>query len=132
MRKATKRKVWPLRNPALPLTEKHQNDLALGLHVAAAGVDTVEGCNAFSHQLSVATAAMEISGKHDAHSRSLLRTTCIMLEKVCETGKVDEKTARYCQTVASWIDRWIGQGRMTYDSFSQAKRVISKLERVGP
>ncbi len=130
MRKGTKRKVWPLRNPALPLTEKHQDDLALGLHVAAAGVTSVEGCNAFTHRLAVATAAMEISGSHDRHSRSLLRTTCMLLDKCCETGEVDEKTARYCRNVAIWIDKWIGQGRITYQSLSEAKRAISQLENV--
>ena len=130
MRKSTKRKVWPLRNPALPLTDKHHDDLATALHVAANRVDTVDGCNAFTHQLLVATAAMEISGKHDAHSRNLLRTACIMLEKVCDTGKMDSKTIAYCQRVASWIDEWIGQGRITYASFTEAKRIAGKLEQV--
>lgn len=129
MRKGTKRKVWPLRNPALPLTEKHQDDLAICLHVAASGVNTAEGCNAFTHLLAVATAAMEISNTHDTHSRNLLRTACIMLEKSCDTGNVDEKTVRYCQSVALWIDRWIGQGRITYQSLIEAKRVISQIEK---
>lgn len=129
MRKATKRRVWPLRNPALPLTENHCNDLALTLHTAAARVDTVSGCNAFTHQLLVVTAAMEIDGTHCQQSRSLLRTTCLKLEKVCETGKMNAGTVSYCKQVASWIDAWIAQGRITYASFTEAKRIAASLEK---
>jgi hypothetical protein len=130
MRKATKRTIRPLRYPALPLTEKHHDDLAMGLHVAAANVTTVAGCNAFAHQMAVATAAMEISGTHDNHSRALLRSACLMLEKSCETGEISEKMEVYCKTLAAWIDKWIGQGRITYDSLTKAKRIIGKLDRV--
>lgn len=129
MRKATKRRVWPLRNPALPLTDKHQQDLKLKLHTAVARVDTVDGCNAFTHQLLVAAAAMEIDGTHCNHSRSLLRTACLKLEKVCRTGKMDAGTVSYCKQVASWIDAWIGQGRITYASFTEAKRIAASLEK---
>jgi hypothetical protein len=129
MRKSTKRIIRPLRNPALPLTEKHHDDLAMGLHVAAANVTTVEGCNAFARQMAITTAAMEISGKHDNHSRTLLRSACLMLEKSCDTGRIDDKVATYCKTLAGWIDKWIGQGRITYDGLTQAKQTIAKLER---
>jgi hypothetical protein len=130
MRKSTKRTIRPLRYPALPLTEKHHDDLAVKLHSAANRVDTVDGCNAFAHQMAVATAAMEISGTHDNHSRSLLRTACLMLEKSCDTGRIDDRVALYCKKLATWIDTWIGQGRITYESLIQAKRIIGKLDRV--
>jgi hypothetical protein len=127
LRKGTKRKVWTLRNPPLPLTDGHHRDLALGLHVAVANIMDPQGCNAFTRQLMIATVAMDVSGKHDTHSRTLLRTACLMLEKACNLGKIDDKTVTYCKTVASWIDRWIGEGRITYDGLTQAKKLASKM-----
>ncbi len=127
MRKSANRKIRPIRAPVLPLTENHQADLALALHTATASLKTVSGCNNFARILAVFTSAMDIEGKIDDHARNLIRTACLMLEKVTDTGVVDEKTHKYCKALAVWIDRWISQGRITYASLTEAKKIESKL-----
>lgn len=129
MRKSTKRKVWPLRGPALPLTEKHKDELSLQLHVAVAAVGTDSGLSAFIQQIMVCTVAMECDKNHDTHSRNLLRTANLMLDKVLKTGEINAKTVTYCKTVASWIDEWIEQGRITYAGLKQAKELTKRLEQ---
>lgn len=129
MRKHTKRKVWPLRAPGLPLTDEHQRELALQLHVAAARLDTVEGCNSFTRMMMVTTIAMEISKTHDDHSRALLRTCCLKLEPICAGRPMDDATMRYCQQVASWIDEWIVTRRFNYASFIEAKQIAKEIDK---
>jgi hypothetical protein len=96
--------------------------------VAVAAVTTQEGLAAFIKQTLVTTVAMDCDKAHDAHSRNLLRTATLMLEKTLATGEISEKTVTYCKTVACWIDRWVEQGRITYSGLKQAKELTKRLD----
>ncbi len=121
MRKSTKRKVWPLHAPTLPLTERHQEQLCLQLHVAVAAINTKEGLSTFSKQIHIANAAMEFDESHNNHSRNIMRTIELMIKDAFPTGKVNKD---YCEIVACFIEEWIEQGRITYKGLKQAKQFL--------
>lgn len=111
------------------MTDEHKRDLALQLHVAAMQLPDAEACDRFTRIMMIVTMAMETEGTHDQHSRTLLRTVCIMLEKVCKGAPMTESVTQYCKRVAYWIDRWVHDGRITYASFVQAKAAAKNIDK---
>lgn len=129
MRKHTKRKVWAVKAPGLPLIDEEQRKLALMLHSSVAAIRRFEGCNTFTRTMMIVAIAMEIDGTHDKHSRTLLRTACIMLEKCAAKQQVDEATADYCRLVANWMERWINDNRLTYTGYVAASKKADILDK---
>lgn len=128
MRKHTKRKVWRIRPPGLPMLSEDQQRLAFLLHTSAARLNDYDGCNVFSRTMAVVTIAMELANSHDAHSRNLLRTATLMLEKCAKTMVVDEATQAYCQQLAVWLDQWVQDGRINWGTYAQAEKIISVVD----
>lgn len=129
MRKHTKRKVWAVAAPGLPLIDEEKRKLAMTIHSSVSALSHFTGCNTFTRTMMIVTIAMELDNKHDTHSRTLLRTACIMLEKCAKKQHVDEATIKYCKTVAIWMDRWIEDNRLTYRGYTIASKKADLIDK---